>query len=190
MKQHPLPLLHADGLAEAQGLAVNGEALVPDFPAVGLLVFARWRLGRAGILVLFFLFLRGEERLPFMRGEENLLIVGAWVRPWLDVDEGELAGVCSAAQIGSRHYMRVNESGARWLRRQPISQMAVGGNYQALFLQRAVHVRGNDLPVPVHQLWRIGLVEDIHDRRHAFMQANQRTRNLPVIAEGADGVVV
>ena len=51
------------------------------------------------------------------------------------------------------------EAGAGWPGREPVAQVAMGRDRQALLLFGAVDVRGNDQPVPMHQLGRIGVVE-------------------------------
>jgi hypothetical protein len=50
--------------------------------------------------------------------------------------------------------------------------MSVSRDGQALLFLRAIHLRGNRLPVPMHQFWRIGVVEQIHGDRDAFAQAD------------------
>jgi hypothetical protein len=48
----------------------------------------------------------------------------------------------------------------------------MGRDRQALLFLRAIHFRGDDLPVPMHELRRIGVVEQIHGDRDAFAQAD------------------
>ena len=68
--------------------------------------------------------------------------------------------------------------------------MPVGRNDQALLFRRAIDVGRNDLAVPVNEFRRIRVVEQIDRDRHAFAQADQRSRDLAVVADGADGVIL
>ena len=125
-----------------------------------------------------------------MRRQEDFLIVGAGLALGLDVDESKLAGIGSAAQIRHRHDVRVHPARSRRLRSQAIPQVPVRRHHQALFLGGAIDVGRNDLAVPMDQLRRVRVVEQIHGHRHAFAHPDQRTRNAAVIPERADGVVL
>ena len=57
------------------------------------------------------------------------------------------------------------------------------------FLGGAVHVARDHLPVPVHQLRRIGVVVNIDNDLLPFLEAQQRPRKLAVIEGGRDDVL-
>ncbi len=188
------PSFYADRLAIAERLAVDAEALIPDLPSVGF-----------GILVLFFPcgffsagrnvgvvhFLRGgEEGLPLVGGEKNFLIGLAGVGFGLDVDEAELPGVGSAIQIRHGHRVRMDEARAGWLGREAVTQMSVGGNGEAFLFGRAIDIGQHHQPVPVNKTGGIGIVEQVDRDGDAFPQSDQRTRNLPVVADGTNGVIL
>ena len=57
------------------------------------------------------------------------------------------------------------------------------------FLGGAVHVAPDHLPVPVHQLRRIGFVMNIDNDLLPFLEPQQRPRKLAVIESGRDDMV-
>ena len=66
----------------------------------------------------------------------------------------------------------MHEARAGWPRSQAVAQVPVSRDRQALLFLHAIHFRGDDLPVPMHELRRIGVVEQIHGDRDAFAQAD------------------
>src|SRR3984885_6351065 len=103
MEQDALALFYSDGFAVAEALAVDSELLIADFPAVRFFVLLVTGRGLERRFV-FVLHLRAsQKRFPLMRGKEHFLIKAARVHARFDVDETELSGVGSAAQIGHGH---------------------------------------------------------------------------------------
>ena len=113
-----------------------------------------------------------------MRGQKEFLIVLPRIVLRLDVHEPELSGVSAPAQVGHGHDVSVHEPGAGWPWREPVAQVAMGRDREALLLFGAVHVRGNNQPVPMHQLGRVGVVEQVNRHRDALPQPDHRPGNL------------
>src|SRR5206468_9208232 len=67
-------------------------------------------------------------------------------------------------------------------------KVAARWNLEALLLRGSVHRGGNDLPVPVDQLRRVCLVEQINGYGDSLAQANQRSGHRAVVSDGAYGV--
>src|SRR5437868_12655520 len=98
VEQHALVRFHADRLAEAQALSIDGEALIADLPAIRFFIFRRGRFSGAILGSLFvFLFLGGVKWLPFVRRQKDFLIVLSRVALGLNVYERELARIRAAA---------------------------------------------------------------------------------------------
>jgi len=111
-------------------------------------------------------------------GEEDLLIVLPGVGLWVDVDEAELPGVCAAIQIGHRHHVRMDEPRASRLGREAGSADVPRGNHETFLFRRSVDIGRNDQSVPMDELGRIGVIEQVDCDRDTFLQADQRTGDL------------
>ncbi len=61
--------------------------------------------------------------------------------------------------------------GVSWKRRRPC-----GGTKRRTFFLRAVHLRRNQHPVPVHQFRRVGIVDHVNGDRLAFAHPQHRPR--------------
>ena len=160
VKEDALVFADADGNAIAEAFAVDGEALVADFPAVGFGVGLE--AGRRGEFGLVLFFGRGEEGFPLVGGEEDFLIVAGGVFFGLDIDEGELAGVSAAGEVRHGHGVGVDEAGAG----------------------------GDDLAAPVDELGGAGRVEEVDGDGDVFLEADEGAGDGAAVAEGGDGVVL
>src|ERR1019366_3592657 len=183
--------LYANGLAIAQTFAVDRKPLIPDFPPVRLflLLLEFLRFARhLGIYVAFRHLFSPEERLKFVGRQKHLLIVMTGVVLGLNVDERKLSRVGAAVHIRHRHHMGVHETGSRRLRRQLIPDMAMGGGFKALLFSRPVYGRRDNLTIPVDELRRVRIVEQIDGRGDALAKTDEGSRDSSVVSESADGV--
>ena len=177
VEQHAFALLHADGLAVPEHLAVDGEEVVADLEALGL--FLGLVVGLLAEVLEVLDRLAGEEvhrhvaaaaegRLELLQHQKHLAVVGAGLVLRLDVDRPDLAGVGAAVEVAAGHDMRVVEAEARRLRHERDAAHAVRRDERRAFLGRAVDIARDHLAVPVHQLRRVGVVVDIDRRRAAL----------------------
>ena len=60
----------------------------------------------------------------------------------------------------------------------------------AFFFAGAIDVRGDELTMPVDELRRIGVVKDLDRDWLAFSQTDQRSWDLAIVADSADGLVL
>lgn len=123
-----------------------------------------------------------------MSCQEYFLIVLAWIVPGLDVDESELSSVGSTAEIGHRHDVRMDEARSRCLWRESVSDMAVGRDFKALFFNRAINGRRNDLTMPVDKFRGVRVVKQIDGRGDPLAKADERSRYRSVLSRGANRV--
>ena len=68
--------------------------------------------------------------------------------------------------------MSMYESGARRLRCQLISKMAVWRDFETFLFRCSVHGYRNDLSMPVDQLGCIGITEQVHRNRNALTESD------------------
>jgi hypothetical protein len=66
----------------------------------------------------------------------------------------------------------MHEPGSSGLRRQSISNVAMRGHGKTLLFGRPIYGRRDDLTVPVDELRRVGLVEQIDGHRDALAKAD------------------
>src|SRR6202022_2963207 len=105
----------------------------------------------------------------------------------LYIDECELSGVCAAVQVSHRHYVCMDKAGAGGLRRQLISNMAVGRDLKTLLFGGAVYGCRDYLAMPVNELGSIRIVEQLDRNRDAFAQADEWAGDGSVVSNGAEG---
>src|SRR5450432_1343973 len=86
--------------------------------------------------------------------------------------------------------MCVDEARPRRLRRQLISEMAVGRDFKALLLRSTIYGRRNNLTMPVDEFRSIRVVEKIDGHRNALLEADERSRNRSVVPYGANRVLL
>ena len=127
-----------------------------------------------------------DLRLPMAAGQENLLIVTARIALRLDIQESELTRVRAFGDIVHGHRMRVIPARARGFRREVDAQVAVRRHKRAAFFLGAIRLGRNKHAVPMHQLRRVRIVEDVDGYRFSFLHAQQRAGNLAVVADGLD----
>ena len=60
----------------------------------------------------------------------------------------------------------------------------MGRNEGRSFFRRAVDTGRHQLTMPVKLLRRVGVIEHVHGNRPAFVEAQQRTGELPVVGDG------
>jgi hypothetical protein len=65
----------------------------------------------------------------------------------------------------------------------------VGRDERRALLGSAIHIGGNQLPVPVELFRSVGVVAHVHADRHPLFEAEKRSRELPVVSrDGNDAV--
>ena len=85
--------------------------------------------------------------------------------------------------------MGVIKAEAGWLGDEGDALHAMRRHEGRAFLEGAVDVAWNHLPVPMHELRHVGLVIDIDDGPLPFLESDQRSGKLTVIDCGRDDVV-
>ncbi len=122
-----------------------------------------------------------KSRIEFLQDEEHFAVVPAGFVLWLDVDRPDLAAVLPGRKVRASAIMRVieAEAGGTWLENEPA--LAMRGDKGRPFFGGAVDVGRNFLPVPVELLGSVGVVEHVDGNLPAFFEAQQRTRELPVV---------
>src|SRR5205823_4389529 len=171
-----LSLFHSYRFSVTETLAIYGESLITDLPAIGsfLLLLSLFLLSvRLSIFLVACLHLLGpEERLKFMSCQEYFLVELAGIVLGVDVNERELPGVRTTIQVSYRHHMRVDKPRPRRLRCQSISNMTVGWNFKALLFRSAIDSHWDDLPVPVDELGSIRIIEQLDCHGSTLAEAN------------------
>src|SRR5579864_761751 len=81
-----------------------------------------------------------------------------------------------------RHRVRVIPACADWFGREAISPMSVRRNVGRSFFHRSVHCGGNMLPMPMHRLSDIRVIEDLDGNRLPLSESQDRAGRGPVIA--------
>ncbi len=122
----------------------------------------------------------GEERLPVAQGEEELLVVVAGIVAAVDVDEAELAGVGPFVQVVHGHGVGVIPAAAGGAGSELEAAPAVRRDEGRAFFFGAVHLGRNEHAVPVDQLRRVGVVDDIDRDRLALAHAQNRAGRVPL----------
>ena len=123
-----------------------------------------------------------------MSREKQLLIILAGIALGFDVDESKLSRIGATHEVRHRHDVRVYESRARWLRRQPVPQMPMGRYLKALLFFGAVEAGWYHLPVPVHQFRRRRVIDQVDGHRHALAKPNEGPGYCPVVTRGTDSM--
>ena len=108
---------------------------------------------------------------------------------WLDVDGAGLAGIGAAIQIGTRRNMGVIEAETCRLRQEGDPPHASCRHEGRAFFGRTVDVAWNHLPVPMHEFRHVGVIVDVDHRPLPFLEADQRSGELPVIERGRHNMV-
>src|ERR1700723_1459882 len=99
---------------------------------------------------------------PFMSHQKHLLVVGAWILFWFDIDHRVLPAVGSSIKAGRRgHGMAMEIAGARLLRYQRVAKSPICRNHLAALLHRAVDGDGNRESMPVGQLVGFRRIDDL-----------------------------
>ncbi|HEX7090888.1 MAG TPA: hypothetical protein VF192_12180, partial [Longimicrobiales bacterium] len=174
----------AHGLAVTERLPVDREGAVTDLEAVRPRI-PRWRLHRAARpdIVWLLHLLRPEEGLPLVRRQEDLAVVAPRLVRGLDEDEAELARVHPAMQVGPGERMRVHPARAGRPGREDVATCPVGRHGRCALLGGPIDLRRHELAVPVHQLGRIRLVDQLDNDRAPLAQPYDRRWNTPVVAD-------
>ena len=113
--------------------------------------------------------------------QEHFAIVSAGIVLRFDVDRSRLTGVRAAVEVAPGRDMRMIETEACGFRHEGDPAHAMRRDERRAFLGGAIHIARDHLPVPVHQLRRVGVVVDIDDDPLPFREAQQRSRKLAVI---------
>src|SRR5437879_11037726 len=80
-----------------------------------------------------------------------------------------------------RHRVRVIPARARGFGREAIAAMAVSGDVGRSFFHRSVYRRGNQLPMPVHGLGDVRVVEHVYGDGFSFSESQDRAGRGAVI---------
>ena len=178
--------------------AIDAEQLVADFEALGFLLrflvgglsHLLQRLERsAGEHVHRHVAAAAEGWRELLHHQKDFAIIGAGVVLRFDVDRSRLAGVSAAVEVAPGHDMRVVKAKARGFWHEGDPAHPVRRHERRAFLGGAIDVARDHLPVPVHQLRRIGVIVNIDDDPLPFLEAQQRSRKLAVIERGRDDVI-
>lgn len=193
MEQDPLAIFDADGFSMAELMTVDSECSVADLKAfwpigMGLFGFLLHgaELGDGGI---------GEEihghvaaaheiGLKFFEDEEYFAVVSAGIVFRFDVHRTDLTAVLAGAEVGAGDEVGVVEPESRRAWRKDFPPFAVSGNVWGAFLGGTVNVDGQELAVPVELFGSIGVIVDVYDGLLSFFEAQELTRELPVIDGG------
>ena len=173
-EEHALALFDADRVARTQRVAVDGESAVMDFERA---------------FIPFSAAASREIGLPAVERQRNLLVVARRVLTRLDDENAELAGVGGAMQVASGVNVGVIPSRAGWPRHEGITSAGRGRAPWGAFFGGAIDFGRNEEAVPVDQLGRGGLVDDLHGHCSAFGEAQNRAGKRAVVADRTDGAL-
>ena len=164
-EEDALSLAHANGLAAAQHLPVDGAVLELD-------------VARAA---------GGEVRLPFVEQQRHFLVVCAgFIRPFHD-QHAELARVGALLQVVPCVVVAVIPAGARGIGHERIAATPPARRHaRRAFLVGAIDLGRDVKPVPVHDVFIRGVVPHFHVEGPALPRAKQGARRLAVVADGLD----
>src|SRR6266568_6955365 len=89
----------------------------------------------------------------------------------LDVNRPRLTGIGAAVEIGARDDVRVieTEAGRAWYERDPAH--LVRGNKGRALLRRTINLARHSLPMPMHKLGRVGVIEQVDHHALALLEA-------------------
>src|SRR5882724_196037 len=161
VKEHPLALFYAHPLAVAQHATIDGEIAIAHFIAVrhplrergfhrGLTSRFKFFGARGGSQkILGHVAALTERRFELLEYEKHLPVVAPRLMPGLYVNRPELATVLSCVEIRTRPIMRVVETETGRTRSEHDAAHSVRRDERSSFLRRAIHIRRNELSVPM-----------------------------------------
>lgn len=109
--------------------------------------------------------------------------------PRLDKDEPGLPAVEPAREVGAGMEMGMVEPESRGARRKRDAPHTMGGDKGRSLFRGAVHIRRQELPVPMQLFRRVGVIVDVDDDALSLRKTQQRPGKLAVIELGRDGCV-
>jgi len=94
----------------------------------------------------------------------------------------------SITEIRTRPIMRMVETETGRTRSEDDAPHPARRDEGRPFLRRAIHIRRNELSVPMQLLWGVRIVVYVYRHRLALFEAQQRSRELAVISDRGDDV--
>src|SRR5580698_6637276 len=201
VEEHAFARLHADGFAASQHAAVDGEGTVPDLESMRHAFGERSLHGAFARIFQILDGCHGRQKVhvhvaapaqgwfKFLQDEEHLAIIIAAIVLRFDIYGTHQTRVLSRAQIRSGMDMAVVEVVARRPGNEPDAAAAPRGNERSALLGSAIYVGGNELPVPMQLLRRVGLIVDVDGDRAPFLEAEQRTGELAVVGGSRENAI-
>src|ERR1700690_3580419 len=200
MEEHALALLDSNGIAVPQHPAIDGEIPVAHFVAAGHAL--RERSSHRGLPRRFqFLNLRGRSQkilshvaalpasgLKLFQHKKYLAVVIARLVLWLNINWPHLTAILASVQIRPGSFVRVIKTETRGTGSELNSTHTVRGDEWLPFLHRAIHIRRNELTVPVQLLRRVRVIVPFHDRWLPLFETPPRPWELAVICDRRDDV--
>ena len=119
-------------------------------------------------------------------GQQHFLVVAAGIARRLDDQKAVKSSVQASPQIGAGDIVAVIPPGAGRFRRERVAPRATALHHRRSFLHRAVGLRGQVEPVPVHDVVDIAVVADVDADLAALAQPQYRTGHAIVVSEGLD----
>src|ERR1700723_1023793 len=161
MQHHPLSLLNPKRLPETHHPSINGGHVIDG-------------VHRAVVRP-------HQMSPPVMQPKKELLVVACWVDPWLHKQEAMLAPILSTGEIVHRHGMRVIPAKAARLRREVNACRGPGTDKGCSFLGCTIQFACQEQAMPMHDLGILASICDLDRHWTAFLEAEQRSRNLSVV---------
>ncbi len=191
MKQHAFARIHADRLAGAERLVVDGKNIGRHLQPGGRVSSTAGFSGlrQRGIEIVVIHQLVGEIGLPIAQRQVVFLIVVAGIVRSLDDQKAEHSGIAAAVQVVHRHGVRVIPARAGRRGRELIAAASVRRHHGRAFFLRSVHVGGNQQSVKMHKLRHVGVIDHVHRDRHAFLHPQPRPRRGAVVPDGAENAI-
>src|SRR5579862_6984064 len=201
VKEHPFAWLYANGFAVTEHATIDGEIAIADFVAVrhavgeggfhgGFAGLVQLLVGSSGSeKILWHVAALAERRFKFLEGQENLAVVTAGIVGWFDVRGTNLAAVLSGVQVGASAIVGVIEAQPGRFWRERDDARPAGGNVWRAFFGGAIHIGRDKLAVPVELLGCVGVVVNFDRDRLAFLEPQERARELAVVGDGGNDAV-
>ena len=122
--------------------------------------------------------------LKLLEREEDFLIICTEVLLRLDIDRANLPAVLASGPVGASDEVGVIEAESCRAGHKRNASHAVGGDVRGALFGGAVHLDRQLLAMPVQLLGGVGVVVDLYPGGLAFLEPEQRSRELPVVDGG------
>src|SRR6266478_26121 len=195
VKEHTLALSHAHRFAVAQHATVDGEIAIAHFIAVqhplrergfhrGLTSRFKYFDARSGSQKIHrHVAALAERWFELFEDEKHLPVVASRLVSRFYVNRSNLATVLSSVKLGTCPIARVIEAKTGGTRSEHNPSHPVRRDERCPFFRRAIHIRGNELSMPMQLLRGVRIVVYFHRNRLAIFEAQQRSWELTVVRD-------